>query len=560
MLVAQLVAAGIDAVFFVPGESFLPVLDALADTPQIRPVSARQEGGAAFMAAAYARATGRPGVCFVTRGPGVSNATVGVHTAAQDSTPLVVFVGGVPLDQVGRDAFQELDLGAFTHLAKHVESATRPERLPEITARALARAGAGRPGPVVVGVPEDVLAGPATAATVPATRVTAGPDPAALDGFANLLGSARRPLVLAGGPGWSQQVADELAIFASAWDLPVATAFRQQDAFDNTHPCYAGDAGVAMNPQLAERIRGADLLIALGARLDGITTAGYRVVAAPTPRQRLVHVHPDPDQLGTVFAADLAIPSAVDRFTTALRALRPDRPVVRNGWRSAAHEAYLAWSRAPTPGRDLIADVVGWLSSRLPPAAVLTHGAGNYTRWVHRFYRYRRWGSQLAPISGTMGYGVPAAIAAALADPRRPVVGFAGDGCFLMTGQELATAVQLSLQLVIFVVNNDRYGTIRMHQELAFPGRVVGTSLRNPDFAAYARAFGAHGDTVRRLDELPGALERAHASGGPAVIELPADPELLAPDTTISDIRRRAAQPAGSPDDRGSSTSPAIPR
>jgi acetolactate synthase-1/2/3 large subunit len=544
VLVDQLLLNGLDTIFCVPGESFLPVLDAIYDSP-VRLVVCRQEGGAAHMAAAHGRLTGRPGVCLVTRGPGATNASVGVHNASQDSAPMLLLVGQVPRSHRGREAFQEIDVAAvFGSMAKWAAEIDDAARIPELLSRAVTTAVSGRPGPVVLAMPEDVLEAVSTVAdAAPATARQASPAGGDLVALRDLLAASRRPLLLCGGTGWTSRAAADLREFAEASRLPVAVAFRSQDLVDNRSPSYAGAFGNNANPALVERIGAADLVVAIGTRLDEVTTGDYRLLEPPRPQQRLVHVHQGAGELGKVYQAELGIVSGLPAFAAAARALEPIADPPWAEWTRAARADWLAWS-APasagaTPGVDLAA-VVAWLAERLPPDAIIAQGAGNYTGWVQRYYRFRQLGTQLAPKGGTMGYGVPAAIAAKLAHPDRPVVAFAGDGCFLMTGQELATATLHEIAIMVVVVNNGMYGTIRMHQELAHPGRVVGTELRNPDFAALARSFGAHGELVTGTAEFPAAFERAVASGTAAVIELRTDAEAISPSSTLSQLRARA--------------------
>jgi acetolactate synthase-1/2/3 large subunit len=552
VVVDHLRANGIDAAFCVPGESFLAILDALHDGPT-RLIACRHEAAAANMAVAYGKLTGRPGVCLVTRGPGATQASVGVHTAAQDSAPMLLLVGQVGRAVRGREAFQELDVPAvFGPMAKWAAEAGHPDRLPELLARAVEVAVSGRPGPVVLALPEDVLAATTRVADArPVRPVAPGVAPADLARLRELLGGARRPLVLAGGPGWSQAVAADLRTVAEASRLPVAVSFRSQDVLDNRSPSYAGDLGVSANPALAERVRAADLLVAVGPRLGAITTAGYRLLEAPVPRQRLVHVHPGLAELGRLYQPDLAVNAAVGPFLAAWRSVPPVRGDAWAAWTEAARDNYLAWVRpwpgpgpthaasAPGPAPVDLGQAMAALRERLPDDAVVASGAGNYTAWVHRFFQFRRHGTQLAPKSGAMGFGLPAALAAKVVHPRRPVVAVAGDGDFLMTAQELATAVQHRLDVVVLVVNNGMYGTIRMHQERTYPGRVTGTDLENPDFAALARAYGAAGEAVTEAEAFPAALERALGAGRPALLDLHVDPESIAPGLTLSALRRR---------------------
>jgi acetolactate synthase I/II/III large subunit len=534
-------ANGIDAAFCVPGESFLAILDALHDGPT-RLITCRHEAAAANMAVAYGKLTGRPGVCLVTRGPGATQASVGVHTAAQDSAPMLLLVGQVGRAVRGREAFQELDVPAvFGPMAKWAAEAGDPDRLPELLARAVQTAVSGRPGPVVLALPEDVLAATTRVADArPVRPVAPGVAPADLARLRELLGGARRPLVVAGGPGWSEGAAANLRAVAEASLLPVAVSFRSQDVLDNRSASYAGDLGVSANPALAERVRAADLLVAVGPRLGAITTGGYRLLEAPVPRQRLVHVHPGLVELGRLYQPDLAVNAAVGPFLAAWRSVPPARGDAWTAWTEAARANYLAWVRPwPSPGKLDLGQVMTALRERLPDDAVVASGAGNYTAWVHRFFQFRRHGTQLAPKSGAMGFGLPAALAAKVVHPRRPVVAVAGDGDFLMTAQELATAVQHRLEVVVLVVNNGMYGTIRMHQERAYPGRVTATELENPDFAALARAYGAAGEAVTDAEAFPAALDRALEAGRPALLDLRVDPEQVAPGLTLSALRRR---------------------
>jgi acetolactate synthase-1/2/3 large subunit len=530
----------VEAAFCVPGESYLPVLDALYDTPT-RLITCRHEAGAANMAVAYGKLTGRPGVCLVTRGPGATQASVGVHTAAQDSAPLLLLVGQVGRGVRGRESFQELDVPAvFGPMAKWAAEAGDPARLPQLLARAFQVATSGRPGPVVLALPEDVLAATAQVADArPARPVAPAADPAALARLRELLGGARRPLVIAGGPGWSGRAAADLKAVAEASRLPVAASWRSQDVLDNRSPSYVGDLGVSVNPALAERVRAADLVLAVGPRLGEITTSGYRLLEAPLPHQRLVHVHPGLAELGRLYQPELAVNAAVAPFLAAWRSVPPVRGDAWAAWTEAARTNYLAWVRPwPAPGRVDLGQVMVAMRERLADDAIVTNGAGNFSAWVHRFFQFRRHGTQLAPKSGAMGFGLPAALAAKVVHPDRAVVAVTGDGDFLMCGQELATAVQHRLDVVVLVVNNGRYGTIRMHQERAYPGRVIATDLENPDFAALAEAYGAAGEAVTDTEAFPAVFERALKAGRPALLDLHVDPEAIAPGLTLSALRR----------------------
>ncbi|MCL4766257.1 MAG: thiamine pyrophosphate-binding protein [Hyphomicrobiaceae bacterium] len=545
ILIDQLEAQGATTAFTVPGESFLAALDGLHDSNRIRTIICRQEGGAAMMAEAWGKMTGAPGVCFVTRGPGAANAMSGVHIAQQDSTPMVLFVGLPGERHEDREAFQEIETKQlFSSFVKWAAVIRATERIPEYVSRAFHVAVSGRPGPVVLGLPEDMLSAAAEARDARAARVAEpAPSPAAMAELAEMLGSAKSPLMIVGGPGWSSAVQARIERFAARLDLPVAAAFRFQDYMDNRHPCYVGHAGIGMDGKLAAAVRDADVLIVLGARLGEMTTSGYTLIDIPNPRQRLVHVHPSPDELGTVYAPDLPITATAHQFSAALDALAAPAGIP---WRQrradlrAACETVL--TPVATPGAVQLEQVVRTVSDMLPPDGIVANGAGNYAAFVHRYFQYKGYRTQLAPTSGSMGYGLPAAIAAKLADPMRPVVAFAGDGCFMMTSQELATAVQYGLDIVTIVCNNGMYGTIRMHQEKSYPGRVVGTTLINPDFAAFARSFGAHGETVRHTDEFRPAFQRALDAGKPSVIELKIDPEALTPRQSLSQIRSSGAR------------------
>lgn len=544
ILVDQLEAQGVELCFGVPGESYLPVLDGFHGRNRPRFVVCRQEGGAAMMAEAVGKLTGRPGIAFVTRGPGATNAAAGVHVAQQDSTPMILFVGQIDSATRERDAFQEVDYRAmFGGMAKWVAEIDRVERIPEHVHHAFATATAGRPGPVVLALPEDMLHARATIEDAPRWEgVEIWPDPFRLGRLRALLADARRPFVIVGGSGWTAGACADLARFLEAFDLPAAAGFRRQDLIDNEHPCYVGDIAIGPNPALVERIRSADLLIVLGSRLSEMTTQGYTLLGVPKPGVPLVHVHADANELGRVYAPELAICATMPAIAAALAALNPPSAKPWAQDRAAMRASYLAWrTPQPHPGELQMGEVMEVLAERLPREAIVTNGAGNYCAWPNRFYRYGPFRSQLAPTSGSMGYGLPAAIAAKLVHPERPVVCFAGDGCFLMTGQELATAVQHDVRgLVVLVVNNGMYGTIRMHQEREYPERVSGTALVNPDFAAYARAFGCFGARVTRSGEFADAFAEALAYPGPALIELVVDPEAITPRTTLSAIRAQA--------------------
>ncbi|MDF1484309.1 thiamine pyrophosphate-binding protein [Ramlibacter sp. H39-3-26] len=566
-LIAECLAAqGTTHVYGVPGESYLAVLDGFhryAD--RIRFVTCRQEGGAAFMADAHGKLTGRPGVCFVTRGPGATNAAIGLHTAFQDSTPMVLLVGDVGSDFRDREAFQEVDFAAFfgpstKGMAKRVERIDDARRIPEYIARAYATAMQGRPGPAVLVLPEDMLAQEVDVPPLPAVQpVTIEIGPQRLQDLRELLLKAERPFVIAGGGGWTPRAAQALERFAENWMLPVGNAFRFQDTFDNHHPLYAGDVGIAPSAQLAQRIRDSDLVIAIGPRLGEMTTSGYTLLEAPRTRQKLVHIHVGAEELGRVYFPDLAINASMDAAAPALATLAA--PGVAEtlpwaAWAAAAHADYLAAiAPQPLPGLDMGAPgavdmpaIIATLQKHLPADAVLTNGAGNFASWLHRYYRYHGWSkgfkTQLAPTSGAMGYGVPAAIGASIATGRTAFT-IAGDGDFLMNAQELATAVQHGGKSIIVLLNNGMYGTIRMHQERQYPTRVSGTALRNPDFCAYARAFGYQAEQVTRAADFEAALLRALAADTGTLIEIPLSPEVITTRSTLTGIRSAALQRIG---------------
>ncbi|MFB2551303.1 thiamine pyrophosphate-binding protein [Ensifer soli] len=544
ILVDALRIHGVTRAFGVPGESYLAVLDAFHDAADaIDFVICRQEGGAAYMAEAHGKLTGQPGICFVTRGPGATNASVGVHTAFQDSTPMILFIGQVARDQMEREAFQEIDYRRmFGPMAKWVVEIENAARIPELVSQAFHRAVNGRPGPVVVALPEDMLTDRVAVADAPAyRRVETYAGGSQLDDLAALLAKAERPMVVVGGGGWTPQAVADLKSVSERFALPVAASFRCQDLFDNAHPNYAGDLGPAAGAKLMEHLRGCDLLVSIGARLGEMTTGGYALVDIPVPRQPLVHIHPGADELGRVYHATLPIQATVAGFLSQAARLSPSSAPARAAWVEAVHADYRANLVHPQiPGPVQMGEIMAWLRGTLPEDAIITNGAGNYSTWAHRFYQYRTFRSQLGPTNGSMGYGVPAAVAAKLAAPGRMVVAFAGDGCFLMNGQELATAAQYDARIIVLVINNGMYGTIRMHQERHYPGRVSGTRLTNPDFAALARAYGLHGETVEKTEEFAGAFHRAAGSGRPALIEIRIDPEAVTPKMSLSQIRAQA--------------------
>lgn len=543
ILVDCLRTHGVDMAFAVPGESYLAVLDGLVDAPEIRTIVCRQEGGAAMMAEAYGKLTGKPGVAMVTRGPGATNASAGVHIALQDSTPMVLLVGQVGREMVDREAFQEIDYRRmYGQLAKWVAQIDDPARIPEYVSRAFHTAVSGRPGPVVLALPEDMLVERADVVDFdPYKRTEPHPGPDDLARFRALLAKAERPLVIVGGGGWDVGVSADLARFAEANALPVGASFRCQDYLDNRHPNYVGHVGIGIDPKLGARVHDSDLLIVIGSRLGEMTTSGYSLLDIPRPRQGLVHVHAGAEELGRVYQADLPIHASQRAFLKAVAAMGP---VDSSAWADqtpVARAEYEA-TRAPIegPGAVQMSTIALWLDESLPEDAIITNGAGNYATWIHRYYRYKGWRSCLAPTSGSMGYGVPAGVAAKLVHPDRTVVSVSGDGCYMMHGQEFATAVQYGANTIFLVVNNGMFGTIRMHQEREYPNRLSATDLHNPDFAALARAYGAHGETVTRTEEFAPAFERAQAAGVPAVIEIRVDPEALTVSRTLSQIRETA--------------------
>jgi acetolactate synthase-1/2/3 large subunit len=544
VLVDQLRIQGVDRLFGVPGESFLPVLDALTEVG-LPFFVCRHEGGAAMMAEAHGKLTGQPGVCFVTRGPGATNASSGVHIAHQDSTPMILFIGQVGRSALDREAFQEVEFRLmFAPLCKWVAQIERADRIPEYVSRAFHVATSGRPGPVVLSLPEDVLA---EQVVVPDLRPYQPARPHAAAGDAarmrERLLRAERPLVVVGGGDWTAQASADLQRFAELHQVPVVASFRCQDFLDNEHPLYAGDLGLGPNPALADRVKAADFLLLAGARMGEASSRNYSLLDSPNPRQTLVHVYPDSAELGRVYRPDQAVVADAPSFFADAARLPPLAPAPWRGWADETRAAYLRWtSPIQSPGPVQLSRIVAELRAMLPEDAIVTNGAGNYTVWLHRFFRYRRYRTQLGPTSGSMGYGLPAAVSASLLHPDRPVVCFAGDGCLLMQGQELATAAQYGARPIVIVVNNGSLGTIRAHQERRYPGRVSATDLVNPDFVALARAYGAHGERIGRTEDFAPAFERARASGRAALIEIPLDVEVLTPSMTITQIRQAAAR------------------
>jgi acetolactate synthase-1/2/3 large subunit len=541
ILVDNLVAQGCDRIFTVPGESFLAVLDALHDTPAIDLIVCRQEGGVSYMAEADGKMSGRPGIAFVTRGPGATNASIGVHVAFQDSTPMILFVGDVARGDRDREGFQEVDFAAmFRPLAKWAARIDDAARIPEYVARAYATAMAGRPGPVVLALPEDMLRDEVEALDRP--KVAPPVQPAcsmAMTALTGLLKDACAPVAIVGGGGWDAGAAHHFAEFAERLGIPVAVAFRRQDAIANSSPVYAGNLGYGPNPKLTQRIREADLVLVVGPRLGEATTDGYTLITPDHPDQILVHVHPDPNELGRVYRTDLPICADMREFAE-LAASWEDPDLFSFSTGPEAHQEWLDWS-APKPNEAAL-DLglcVAAMRERLPADTIVCNGAGNFSGWWHRFWHYGPFPSQLAPTNGSMGYGLPAAVAAALRAPDRQVLVVAGDGDFLMNGQELATAIRYGANMLVLVIDNGSYGTIRMHQERDYPERISGTELTNPNFAALARAYGAWSETVTTTDEFPPALDRAMREQGVRLLHLKTDVEQITSATTIAKIRAR---------------------
>ena len=536
---------GVNTVFCVPGESYLATLDAFYDVQEeIKLVVCRQEGGVSNMAEAWGKMTGKPGIGFVTRGPGATNASIGIHTAQQDSTPLILFIGQIARDMSEREAFQEVDYRRmFGEMTKWVAQIENAARIPEMISRAFHVATSGRPGPVVLALPEDMQTERAVADAGRSCRATqAYPGNSDMEVFRKMLADARKPLVLAGGGGWTQKACNDLTTFAEANTLPVATAFRRQDLIDNRHPCFAGVVGLGINPKLKNRLDDTDLLIVLGTQLGEIVSGGYTYFTFPKPKQTMVHIAAGVDEIDKVYQADLGINAGMVEFCAAATDLPPvDTPW--SGETKAAHEDYVAFSTpAEMPGNVNYSEIIGWLSDNLPEDAIITNGAGNYTVWVHRFFRYKQYGTQLAPQSGAMGYGVPSGVAAGIRHPDRVVVSFNGDGCFQMNGLEIGTAVQYGTKTIFIVVNNGMYGTIRMHQETHYPKRKSGTDLYNPDFAALARSYGAIGETVTNTSDFADVFERCCAANGPSLIELVIEPDAVLPTNTLSAIQKNALE------------------
>lgn len=542
LIVDALEANGVERVYSVPGESYLAVLDALHDS-RIENVVCRQEGGATMMADCEGRLTGKPGICFVTRGPGATNASAGIHIARQDSNPVILFVGQVARGNLEREAFQEVDYRAFFGtMAKWVVQIDDAARVPELVTRAFAVATSGRPGPVVVVLPEDMLTDAVEAPTpLPFVAVETRPGRPEMDRLVELLEAAERPFLVLGGTRWTEEAVSQVCAGISRWRLPAGCSFRRQTLCDQLHESYAGDIGIGANPKLAAYIKQSDLVILVGCRFGEMPSADYTLVKSPYPDQKLVHIFPDPEELGRVYRPTLAINASNTAFAAAFAETAPDAPPRWANFTEDLHQSYLEWSTPPMdgPGAVKIGPVMAWLEENLPEDVIIANGAGNFATWMHRFHRYRRFNGQAAPTSGSMGYGVPAGVAAKGIFPDREVVVWAGDGDFLMNGQEFATAMHYGRPIIVVILNNGIYGTIRMHQERDYPGRVSGTTLTNPDFAALARAYGGHGETVRATAEFAPAFERARASGKPAILDVLVDAEAITPTRTLTEIREK---------------------
>jgi acetolactate synthase-1/2/3 large subunit len=540
LLVDQLRRQNVGHVTCVPGESYLAVLDALYDSG-IDVLVARNEGGACMMAEAYGKLTGRPGICFVTRGPGATNASPGVHIAAQDSTPMILFVGQVDRGAREREAFQEMDYKAFYgSVAKWVVEIEDAGRIPELVARAFRITMQGRPGPVVIALPEDMLTDEVTVVDAPKIEpVEIAPMDDSVEAVATALADASRPFMILGGSRWTEDARAGIIALAERFSLPVGTLFRRASLFPADHANYAGDVGIGQNPALTKRIKDSDLVMLVGGRLSEVSANSYTLLDVPLPRQKLIHVHPSADEIGRIYQPTLGIQASPTGFVTAMHRAKTPKLSASRPSVAEAHADYLAWSErsADLPGRFQYGHIMCWLRDRLGPDAIITNGAGNYSSWIHRLYRFRQAGTQLAPTSGSMGYGVPAAVMAKHLRPDRTVVAFAGDGCFMMNGQEFATAAQFGIPIIVVIVDNGMFGTIRMHQEREYPGRVSATALNNPDFVTYAAAFGGHGERIETTEEFAPAFERAIASGKPAILHCLLDPEAITPATTLSAIR-----------------------
>ena len=546
VLIDALNINGVEHIYCIPGESFLAALDALFDRTQISLVVCRNEGGAAYMAEAEGKLSGKPGVCMVTRGPGATNASGGLHVAMQDSTPMILLIGQIARKDLDREAFQEIDYRRmFSQVSKWVAQIDDADRIPEYMNRAFSIATSGRPGPVVLALPEDMLCDMTEAQDARQTPlVRTSPAKSDITRVEQILSESNRPIVLVGGSGWSKQTQLQLQDIAATNQLPVVNSFRCQDFFDNEHANYAGDLGIGINPALIRRIDESDCLLVIGARLGEMTTAGFSLLDIPCPKQRLIHVHAGADELGHIYQPEVAINAGSDRFIEMLSELTLDSEITSK-WSGATQQArqeYLDWNKSIQIEGDMqFSDVIHQIRDQTEDDAIICNGAGNNTGWLHRFFRYRGYRTQLAPTSGTMGYGLPAAIAAKLCYPDRTAVAIAGDGDFMMNGQELATAMQYGANIIVIVVNNGIYATIRMHQEREYPGRVIGTDMVNPDFVALAQAYGCQGEQVTETDQFAAAFERAKAAGRPALIEICLDPEILTPTATVTSLRAQKA-------------------
>jgi acetolactate synthase-1/2/3 large subunit len=544
LLVEALENNGVERTFLIPGESYLAVLDALHDSP-IQTIVCRHESGAAMMAEAAGRLTGRPGIAFVTRGPGATNASAGIHIAQQDSSPMILFIGQIERGMRHREAFQEVDyVRFFGPMVKWVAEIDSAERVPEMVSRAFHVATSGRPGPVVLALPEDMLVDEVVApAARPWTQVETHPGLNLMWDLQKRLWAAKRPLAILGGSRWTEKAVRQFQRFAERFELPVAVSFRRQMLFDHDHPLYCGDVGLGINPRLRSRIAEADLLLMVGGRFSEVPSQSYELLEIPEPRQSLVHIHPDPEELGRVYHPEIAINASPAAFAAAAESLQPPHADIPwRDWTTAARAEYRAWSDTVpvAPGPVDYGEVFRQLRDLLPPEAIMANGAGNYASWLHRFWRFRAFATQVAPASGSMGYGLPGAISAKLQFPERPVICFAGDGCFQMTMQELGTAAQYGANIIVILVDNGIYGTIRMHQERAYPARVSGTDMVNPDFAALARSYGIVGLTVASTADIAPALSEALSADKPALIHLKLDPEAITPTATITAIRQAA--------------------
>lgn len=542
ILIDQLERQGVTTAFTVPGESFLAALDGLYDSNQIKTIICRQEGGCSMMAEAWGKATGEPGICFVTRGPGAANAMAGLHVAQQDSTPMVLFLGMPASDVEEREAFQEVEVKQlFSSFVKWAAVIRDRKRIPEFVSRAFHVAKSGRPGPVVLGLPEDMLAEAGEAIDAkPARLPNPVPSPADLAELKAKLAGAQRPLVIIGGPGWSKAAQAGIEAFAKRWDMPVAAAFRFQDYMDNRHPNYVGCVGIGIEAKLSDAVKNADVLVVVGARMGEATSSGYTLLDIPNPKQYFVHVHPSPDELGTVYRPDLPIVANGATFVEALGTLEAPANKPWSGRRAELRAAFeQSLKPIPLPGDVKFAEIIRTVSQLLPEDGIVTNGAGNFAAFLHRYFEYKGFRNGLAPTSGSMGYGLPAAIGAQLAFPSAPVVNVQGDGDFMMVSQELATVMQYGLPIITIIANNGTFGTIRMHQEREYPGRVVGTTLMNPDFAAMARSFGMEGVTIEATADFAPAFKAALAARRATLIEVKLDPEALAVRKTLTEIREK---------------------